>query len=131
MAKSVKRRADVVLQDFMILTNHENFLCRAIREALHRTQSWMSNKVNLHQTIISSFETGERINKDTKKLIFDFIHKINYECYERLDTDDFILYCIRVMGNYMSICHEFGVTEDDERTKKLMAKEVSMLGFAE
>lgn len=131
MGKSIKRRADDVFQDFMVLTTHSYFLCRAIREALRRTQSYFANHVYVHQTAISQFEKGENVSKNTKKAIFDYIHKLNFDEYSNNQTDDYILYCVKVMTNYMAICHEWGYNEDDELCKKLIAKEISMLCFAE
>lgn len=129
--KTVKRRADDVFQDFMLLTHHNQYLCRAIREALHRTQAYFASHVHIHQTAISQFEHGEIMSKDTKKAIYDYIHKLNYEEYSNNHTDDYILYCLRVMGNYMSITHEWGYNDDDELCKKLMSKLISMLCFVE
>ena len=129
MCCSVKKRADVVFQDFMVRSSHNYILAKAIREALGRSQAYIGRKIFQHASVVNTYENGGKISKNAEKDLLDYISKQNYEQYDNSSTDDFILYTIRVMSSYISHCHEWDLHEDDEMIKKLMGKQISMLCF--
>lgn len=131
MSQSVKKRADVVYQDFMVRATHKWLLARAIRETIKYSQALLSRKINYHPSMINTYENGGKISKNSERDILDFLRKTNYVQYTDNKTDDFIIYTIRVMSNYLYLCHEWDYHEDDEMCKKLISKNVSMLCFEE
>lgn len=131
MCQSVKKRADVVFQDFMVRSSHNWILARAIRETLGCSQSYMAKKIFQHASVVNTYENGGKISKAAEKDLLDYISKINFAQYDENKTDDFIIYTIRVMSSYISYCHEWDLDEDDEMVKKLMGKQISMLCFEE
>lgn len=131
MGASVKKRADVVYQDFIVRTTYKYLLVKAIRETIKYSQSYLARKISYHATIINVYENGGKISRNAEKDILDFLRNFNFTKYTDCKTDDFIIYTIRVMSCYLCYCHEYGYYEDDEMCKKLISKNVSMLGFEE
>ena len=131
MSQSVKKRADVVYQDFMVRATYKWLLARAIRETIKYNQSYLSRKIGYHVSVINTYENGGKISKASEKDILDFLSEINFTKYSDNRTDDFIIYTVRVMSDYLYLCHDWHYHEDDEMCKKLMSKNMSMLCFEE
>lgn len=131
MSQSVKKRADVVYQDFIIRSSHNWLLARAIRETMKFSQSYFAKKMGYHAAVLNTYENGGKISKSSEKDILDYLKKVNFSQYSDNKTDDFIIYTVRVMSNYLYLSREWGFDEDDEMVKKLLSKNVSMLCFEE
>lgn len=129
MCQSVKKRADVVFQDFIVRSSHNWLLAKAIRETIGRSQAYISRKIFQHVSVVNTYENGGKISKSAEKQLLDYISRLNYEQYDMYKTDDFILYTVRVMVSYIYNCHKWDLHEDDEMIKKLMGKQISMLCF--
>lgn len=129
MCQSVKKRADVVFQDFMVRSSYNWVMARSIREIIGRSQAYVAKRIFGHPSTINTYENGGKISKQAEKDLLDYISQLNYTKYAESKTDDYIIYTIRVMSNYIYHCHDWGLQEDDKMIKKLIGKQVSMMCF--
>lgn len=111
--KSTKKKADLLLQDFITRANHPHKIEQAVRKTLHYSQATMAQKMHYCSIYVSDFENDVPLKPSVQEGIWKCVHEINYELYAKLSDQDFILYCIRVVSNYGSACHDSELYDEE------------------
>ena len=108
MSQSVKKRADVVYQDFMVRAIHKWLLARAIRETIKYSQALLSRKINYHPSMINTYENGGKISKNS-------VHfRVRNLWRRRGDA-----YCFAICPAWRPKCFAFRYRSSHQKSKNL------------
>lgn len=118
---SLRRKVDLLFQDFITRAKYEGKVGKAVRKTMHYSQATMGQKLHCSPSYISDFECGIDLRPDIICGMWRSINSMNYEMFAKLSSQDYILYCIRVIANYATACHEADL-DDDELVKKFLTK---------
>ena len=115
------KKVDMLINDF--LTRMSRSRCaKAIRKTFHYSQTTMANKMHYNSSYISDFENEVPLNKRTYQDMCMTYSKMVYEQSLDMSTQDYILWCIRLVCNYGEVCHEDAIFDYDETIKKFLVK---------
>lgn len=119
---SLKHKADLLYSDFFTLAKRSNLVCKAVRKTLHYSQATMAQKLHYGAMYVSDFENDIPLRPEVISGIYKGYSEIVYNQYSKLDDQDYILWCLRVVSNYATVSHEHDYHDDDELVKKFILK---------